>query len=220
MLITQLYSSRERGLLTSDQLSQTLDELIWPNLEITIDALAWILVHLAANPSIQCQLRDEISSTKSSSPNNNKDALYEYLSSTSTHLHACVLESARLHPAAAFSIPQAAPVDHVLDSYLIPTGTNFIVDAYALNVDNEIWGADREEFRPERWQELERSNKSTRYVYWRFGFGPRQCMGKYVVDLILKVRLPIFSFSFPAGSWVEAYENFVRRAIGGRQGTC
>ena len=173
---------------SNDAILQTLDEIIWSNLDVTIGALAWILVHLAASPSIQYQLRDEILLFKSRSPNNNnKNALDGYFSSPSTFLDACILESARLHPAASFSIPQDAPTDHVLDSYLIPAGTDFIVDAYALNIDNAFWGADSIEYRPERWQELQRNKVNTEYHYWRFGFGYRECMGKYVVDLILKV---------------------------------
>ena len=191
------FPENDRLFPSNDAILQTLDEIIWSNLDVTIAALAWILVHLAANLSIQHQLRDEISSFKSRSPNNNKDALDAYFSSPSTFLEACILESARLHPAAAFSIPQAAPTDHILDSYLIPAGTDFIVDAYALNIDNEFWGADRTEYRPERWHELQRNKVSTEYHYWRFGFGYRECMGKYVVDLILKVSLTtLLSLSF------------------------
>ena len=120
----------------------------------------------------------------------------EYLSSTSsTYLASCILESARLRPFAAFSVPQAAPSPRLLSSYIIPAGTNFIVDSYALNVENPVWGPERKEYRPERWHELERRNKNeigggggpgTRYIYWRFGFGARQCLGKYLADLILR----------------------------------
>lgn len=48
-------------------------------------------------------------------------------------------------------------------------------------------GPDRDSYSPERFLK----NKSTqlRYNYWRFGFGPRQCMGKYVADVMIRVLL-------------------------------
>ena len=99
-----------------------------------------------------------------------------------------MLESARLRPVVAFSVPQSAPTNRVVDDYLIPAGTDYIIDAYALNVKNDFWGDDKESFRPERFQEPGRKTKM-RYNYWRFGFGPRQCLGKYVVDVIIRTVL-------------------------------
>ena len=200
--ILQMYNSMDRGDISEEELLQTLDEILWANLDVTMGGLSWTLVYLAANQSAQSKLRDEILSMRSQSNNGNdshiqansslpESTLFEYLSSkSSTYLASCISEAARLRPFAAFSLPQAAPSPRMLSNYLIPAGTNFIVDAYALDVENPIWGTDRKEFRPERWQELEqRDEKSgcgTRYIYWRFGFGPRQCMGKYLVDLILR----------------------------------
>ena len=202
MPILHMYESMDRGEINEEELLQTLDEIIWANLDVTMGGLSWTLVFLAANQPAQSKLRDEIFSMRSQSTRSNDKntqvhtslpecSFDEYLSSTSsTYLNSCILEAARLRPVAAFSVPQAAPTPRILSSYIIPAGTNFIIDSYALNVENPIWGADRKEYRPERWRELEQTTEKggsgTRYVYWRFGFGPRQCMGKYVVDLILR----------------------------------
>ena len=200
--ILQMYNSMDCGQIIEEEHLQTLDEILWANLDVTMGGLSWTLVFLAANQSAQSKLRDEITSMrdKSNNSNNNhiqvnsslpKSTFVEYLSSqSSTYLAACISEAARLRPFAAFSLPQAAPSPRMLSNYLLPAGTNFIVDAYALSVENPIWSADRKEFRPERWRELERRDEKgesgTRYIYWRFGFGSRQCMGKYVADLILR----------------------------------
>ena len=200
--ILQMYNSMDCGEISEEELLQTLDEILWANLDVTMGGLSWTLVYLAANQSAQSKLRDEIISIGNQSSNSNdkqiqanasmpESAFSEYLSSKPpTYLASCISEAARLHPFAAFSLSQAAPSPRMLSNYLISAGTSFIVDAYALNVENPIWGADRKEFRPERWQELEQKDQKggsgMRYIYWRFGFGPRQCMGKYVVDLILR----------------------------------
>ena len=74
--------------------------------------------------------------------------LFEYIfSQSSTYLASCVAEATHLRPFAAVSLPQAALSPRMLSNYVLPAATNFIVDAYALNVEDPIWGADRKELR-------------------------------------------------------------------------
>ncbi|KAF4636129.1 hypothetical protein G7Y89_g1953 [Cudoniella acicularis] len=177
-----MHHAIERGEISEDQLLQTLDEMIFANLDVTMGGISWNLVFLAANPHIQDQLRDEIGEQRSLAAID-VEKFNNYLVSSSSLLAACVLESARLKPLAAFSVPQAAPTDRIIDGYRIPALTNFLVDTCALNITNPFWGPDSTIYRPGRF--LERKGPELRYNYWRFGFGPRQCMGKYVADLII-----------------------------------
>ncbi|KAK2593053.1 hypothetical protein QQS21_009261 [Conoideocrella luteorostrata] len=176
--IVYFYEMVTAGVLTEAQLLQTLDEALFANLDVTTGGISWNLVYLATHESYQAAIQQEVQSAPDKE---------EYIRSNSTLLAACISESSRLQPLAAFSIPQAAPTARVIDGYIIPAGTDFIVDSYALNIRNEFWGKDADVYRPERF--LERKNTETRYHFWRFGFGPRQCMGKYVADLILRVLL-------------------------------
>jgi len=109
----------------------------------------------------------------------------KYISKSSTLLAASITESSRLKPLAAFSIPQAVPSDRIASGYLLPRGTNCIVDTHSINTNNYFWGDDSTAYRPSRF--LERSPTSLRYNFWRFGFGPRNCMGKYVADIMIRV---------------------------------
>lgn len=181
--VHQLFTAVDDGLITAENVYQTLDEMLFANLDVTMGALSWNPVFLAANPAVQEELYEEITTAQEAEGL----AMPRYLQSSSTYLAACILESSRLKPLAAFSVPQAAPTARVLDGYLIPGGTNYIVDAYALNIEHEFWGPDRYEYRPRRF--LEVKGADLRYHLWRFGFGPRQCLGKYVADLILHVFL-------------------------------
>ena len=101
---------------------------------------------------------------------------------------ACIQESARLKPMAAFTLAQAAPTERVIDGFAIPAGTNFVVDTNAVNVLDPFWGEDSYVYRPQRFLEALRT-ASLRYRFWRFGFGPRQCLGRNVADLLLKIML-------------------------------
>jgi cytochrome P450 len=181
--VYQLFAAVERGEITADNAYQTLDEMLFANLDVTMGSLSWNPIFLAAHPAVQDELHESITRAEQEEG----PEIAGYLQRSSTLLAACILESARLKPLAAFSVPQAAPTERVLDGYLVPAGTSFIVDAYALNIEHEFWGTDRREYRPSRF--LHRNASETRYHMWRFGFGPRQCLGKYVADLIIRVFL-------------------------------
>ncbi len=180
--IIQMFEAVESGTVSLEQVHHTLDEMLYANLDVTLGGISWNLVFLASSPSTQTALLDEIAA-HSSTPEN----FTTYLLSSSTLLAACVSESARLRPLAAFSVPQSAPTPRTLSGYCFPARTNFVIDSYALNIRNPYWGPDRTVYRPERF--LERKATEARYNYWRFGFGPRQCLGKYVADLIIRALL-------------------------------
>lgn len=180
--IVSLYMHVERGSIEMEEVLQTLDEMLFANLDVTMGGLSWNLMFLAAHPEVQGRIREEIQRARKG-----EDQKWaEYLATSSTLLHASILESSRLKPLAAFTVPQAAPTDRVVgDGYRIPKGTNIVVDTGALNIANTFWGQDGHVYRPSRF--LEREASKMRYEFWRFGFGPRQCLGRYLVDLLLRV---------------------------------
>ncbi|KAF5562358.1 cytochrome P450 monooxygenase monooxygenase [Fusarium napiforme] len=182
--VVDLYNAVASGTMSQDHLLHTLDEILFANLDVTLGAISWNLVFLAANPKHQCYILDEVREWKQSPKGGDFN---NYFTDSTTYLSACISESSRLRPLAAFSVPQAIPTDRVINGYLFPAGTNFIVDAYALNQRNQFWGKDGLEYRPER--HLSLSPVKARYQFWRFGFGPRQCMGRFVADVMLRVIL-------------------------------
>ncbi|MCJ1380198.1 hypothetical protein MMC17_003301 [Xylographa soralifera] len=210
--IRKMYEAVDLGTISEPQLLHTLDEMLFANLDVTMGGISWNLVFLAANPSVQERLRREIFEQKSGSCKNGR-MFRDYLLSSSSYLAACILESSRLKPLAAFSVPQSAPTERVIDGFRIPAGTNFIVDSHALNNTNSFWQPDSSAYRPERF--LEQDGPWLRYNYWRFGFGPRQCMGKYVADLIIRVLLVQivegFQLSLPVTGeeWSRASETWI-----------
>jgi cytochrome P450 len=181
--IVEMYNAAEHGHLSMDELLQTLDEMLFANLDVTIGAISWIPLFLASHVEVQEQLREEIETNTRCGV----QEASEYLLSSSTFLSACVLESARLRPLAPFSVPQSAPTARYVGGYVVPAGTDFTIDTYKLNIQNPVWGQDRETYNPARF--LGKKGSSLRYHYWRFGFGPRQCMGKYVADLVINILL-------------------------------
>ena len=194
--IVGMYELVRQGSMTREHLLHTLDESLYANLDVTTGGISWTIVFLAAYPEYQAKLRDELRDKYGG------DA-HRYALGSSSLLACCVAESARLKPLAAFSVPQSAPTERVVDGYVIPAGTDFIVDSIGLNVRHPFWGKDAERYRPERF--LEKGALEMRYLYWRFGFGPRQCMGKYVADIIIR------------GLVIHLLENYDLALLGGEK---
>lgn len=183
--VITMHRAVEDGTMTREQFLQTLDEILFANIDVTMGGLSWTLVFLAAHPAVQQALRSEVRGRSSDKATRNTYLLSSW-TTTPTLLGACILEAARLRPLAAFSVPQSCPSPRILDGFEVPAGTNFIIDSYALNIRDPFWGADRDRFRPERWLERHKTGHDLRYRYWRFGFGPRTCLGKYLAELILR----------------------------------
>ncbi|KAF2201386.1 cytochrome P450 [Delitschia confertaspora ATCC 74209] len=180
--ITHMYDCVQKNSMDAENLYQTLDEMLFANLDVTIGGISWNLIFLAANPTVQDDLREELRQIRRTS---DKTKTWEgYLLNTKTLLAACILEAARLKPLAPFSIPQAAPTSRTVSGFLVPPNANYIVDTYALNIRNPYWGKDRAAYRPSRF--LDSKTSDIRYQYWRFGFGPRQCLGKYLAELMCR----------------------------------
>ncbi|KAF1362643.1 cytochrome p450 monooxygenase GliC [Lizonia empirigonia] len=176
----KLWEEGKDGRIDQKKLLQTLDESLFANLDVTTGAISWNFIYIASSPKDQDRLLDEIENE--SGPD---DASWDaYIARGDTFLAACINESSRLRPVAPFSIPQAPPTDRKVGEWIIPGRTMVIVDTYGLNIRNPFWGDKSHEYIPERFLGLKPAQ--VRYNMWRYGFGPRQCMGKYVADRMLR----------------------------------
>ncbi|KAJ8131417.1 hypothetical protein O1611_g2213 [Lasiodiplodia mahajangana] len=167
-VILPLYEELRSDNIEREQLLQTIDEMLFANLDMTMGGLSWSLAFLAAYKDVQEKIRQETKEAHSS-----------------TILATSILEASRLKPLAAFSDPQSAPTDRIVNGFLVPVGIN-IVGTHAPNTENPCWGPDGDTYRPEPFLN-DCKLSELRYRFWRFGFGPRQCLGKFVVDLIIRV---------------------------------
>ncbi|KAF2198586.1 cytochrome P450 monooxygenase [Delitschia confertaspora ATCC 74209] len=181
--ICDIFAAREAGQITTEEFLHTVDEMLMANLDVTVGAVSWNIVFMAAYPEYQDRIRAEIKNARAKYDEMGVE-FDSYLLDESTLLAACVNESSRLRPVAPFSVPQAIPTARVVGGYNFPAGTDFVIDSYALNIRNPYWGENRHMYYPERF--MEKGMTEARYSYWRFGFGPRKCLGRYVADVLLK----------------------------------
>ncbi|EDW18010.1 probable cytochrome P450 12d1 proximal, mitochondrial [Drosophila mojavensis] len=148
--------------------------------------LSALLLCLSKHPEKQQKLREELLRVMPSKDtvldeDNMKDMPY---------LRAVIKEALRYYPNGLGSFRQCI-ADVTLSGYHIPKGTQILVGANALLKD-EAYFERPNEYLPERWLRDPKTNKKiqvTPFTYLPFGFGPRQCIGKRIVDLQMETTL-------------------------------
>ncbi|RFU33931.1 hypothetical protein B7463_g2447, partial [Scytalidium lignicola] len=99
-----------------------------------------------------------------------------------THLpyfSACCKESMRLWPSVSMLLPRHVPPGGCeIAGKFIPEGYRVGMNAGVLHYNKDIFGADADQFNPNRWF-TENAKNMDRYMF-QFGMGPRTCIGKNI----------------------------------------
>lgn len=131
------------------------------------------------------------------------------------YLEAVIRESIRIHPGFSLVLEREVPDEglHLSDGRVVAPGTIVGMDPWVINRDEDIFGAETESFKPERWLQYRhesidqfnaRRQKMLNTVL-SFGSGGRACLGQSLglVELYkttasffanFDVRFPLFYF--------------------------
>uniref|UniRef100_A0A6P4EVS9 Probable cytochrome P450 12c1, mitochondrial n=1 Tax=Drosophila rhopaloa TaxID=1041015 RepID=A0A6P4EVS9_DRORH len=166
-------------------------DMLMGGVDTTSTAVVGLILNLAKNPEKQNKLREEILTKL---PSTDKDFTLEEMKSL-PYLRACIKESLRLYPV-TFGNVRSAGTNVVLDGYRIPKGTHLLMNNTFLLKD-ELLYPQANKFIPERWlrrkdedenpSEILMNKNSNPFIYLPFGFGPRMCVGRRIVDLELEL---------------------------------
>ena len=157
-----------------DLRSQVLN-VFFPARDTAAIAFGNIIFQLARHPHVWKDLRGEVLAISS------QPLTFELLKSLKT-TRAIINETLRLHLPAS-RITRTALRDTVLpvgggsngfSPLIMSEGQNIEVDLYTLQRDPQVWGADAEEFKPERWAEG-RPLWEANWQYEPFFGGMRMC---------------------------------------------
>jgi len=125
---------------------------MWPSFagsDTTAITLRSIFFHLLKNPDTYEKAVAEARSANVSSD------LVTYSESLEMHyLQACIKEGLRMQPAVGMLLERIVPSEGMnLDGVHVPAGTIIGINPWVAARDTNAYGADADEFRPERWLE-------------------------------------------------------------------
>ena len=107
-------------------------------------------------------------------------------------------EVLRLYPPVPF-VGRTSVAPRTIDDNEVPTGGTLCFSPYALGRDPQYWGANADEFYPERWIDDPATGGSGSTFCWLpFGAGPRGCLGTRLglTEVVVGVAVMLQRFDF------------------------
>lgn len=123
--------------------------------DTTALSLSAILYYLIKNPQAMQKLREEVAAkTKEGTCEAHRVSFKA--SQEMPYLQACIKEALRLHPGVGLPLWRTVNEGGVeLSGQFLPAGSEVGINAWVTHYDQDIWGNDADEFKPERWLEAE-----------------------------------------------------------------
>lgn len=183
-----------------------LQNLILAGIDTTSVTLTWalslLLNHTEVLKRVQKEIDIHVGTTRWVEESDIKNLVY---------FQAIVKETLRLYPPGPLLVPRESLEDCYVGGYLVPRGTQLLVNAWKLHRDPRIW-ENPCEFRPERFLTSHGSIdvRGQQFEYVPFGSGRRLCpgisSGLQMLHLTLSRLLQGFSFSTAMNAQVDMSE--------------
>jgi cytochrome P450 monooxygenase len=212
--------------MTEEEFLQTMDEILFTNVDVSAGVLATLFTNLASHRSVQDNLRREVAARRSEPGFD----LAKYLAKADSLLNQTIMESMRHSPAfckykplicclsdrplavtsadstTGFSMPETTACPKLVGGYKIPANTSVVIDTRRLNNEAVTWGEDGASFRPERFAEVPRQKQ--RHGFMRFGVGAAsgRCLGKNIADVVFKLTTMMVLETFTLGASADKDE--------------
>ncbi|KAJ5639183.1 uncharacterized protein N7484_007045 [Penicillium longicatenatum] len=165
--------------LTEQEINSEAFAVLVAGSHSTSGTLTLLLWHLTHNPDILATLTQELDQKLPPLRDNQVSYPIQGLETSLSYTMACVRENFRLNP--VFTMPLWRQVGYPggveIAGHYIPEGTSVCISNYVLHHNPGIWGADHEEFKPDRWLDENYNKEKGRYLI-PFSIGHRMCIGR------------------------------------------
>lgn len=195
------FLSREKN-LSQQQLRDHLLHLLAAGHETSSKALTWAAIYLSRSPRVQQKLLEELEETVALNASPSLDDL-----KNCAYLDNVIKEALRLSPPAP-QVGRETTRDLILphSKVQLPAGIRVLFSMYLIHRRRETYGEDRNEFRPERWEDPKLIEKQEKYgTIWMPFLPPthsRNCIGSGSAMATLRVGLAALVRSFKL-SWPD-----------------
>ncbi|KAM0044424.1 putative cytochrome P450 [Helianthus debilis subsp. tardiflorus] len=157
--------------------------------DTTFTSLEWALCELLRHPQAMKELQQETLKIGQGRSMIAEDDLEKM-----PYLKAFLKENLRLHTPNPL-LPRESTQDLKLLGYDIPSGTQVIINAWAISRDPSVWEAP-EEFRPKRFLNKPIDYKGFHFEFLPFGVGRRGCPGIQFAMTVNELILANFVYKF------------------------
>ncbi|MCL5262660.1 MAG: cytochrome P450 [Acidobacteria bacterium] len=172
-LLSMLLRSRDdeddRSGMTDEQVRDEVLTIFLAGYETVATALTWTWYLLAQNPEAEARMHEELDRVLAG-----RTPTIEDLPQL-RYTEMVLAESMRLYPP-AWAMGRQATEDIELGPYLLPAGSYVFFSQYMIQRNAEFW-PEPLKFRPERFTPEAKAGRS-KFVYFPFGAGGRQCIGE------------------------------------------
>ncbi|KAJ3955571.1 hypothetical protein N0V92_007893 [Colletotrichum tropicale] len=192
-LLSKFLAAREaRPDFMSDVLVQTMAvSMAFAGSETTAISLAAVFYYLLRTPTALARLKEELDQFgREGGFSDTETGLVTWTESQKlVYLDACIKEAFRMHPAAGLPLERIVPEQGAeIAGAFVKGGTIVGCSAWIIHRRPEIWGADVDTYRPERWlvdetkdrEAEEQRIKEMNGHMFQFGMGSRTCIGKNI----------------------------------------
>ncbi|XP_073154851.1 cytochrome P450 71A6-like [Henckelia pumila] len=178
--------------------------------DTTYTAVEWAVIELLRHPESMKKLQDEVRAICAT-----KGEITESDLEKMQYLKLVMKESLRMHAPIPLLVPRESTKDTKIMGYDIASGTQVIINSWAIGRDPSSW-EHPEEFRPERFLDRNTDYKGLDFELIPFGAGRRGCPGvtfaTAVFELALAKLVHNFDMALPDG---ESGENLDMTEVNG-----